>query len=221
LQRLDDLRAHPETARHPEERLALERYVAGKHRGRVADPATWSQGASALRVSPRLRTLAERAVAEHPDATAASAVAVEPIVRPSLDQARHELEEFRSPGGLMALFLIVATAGFVVVAVLGLVSAVIFRGGLLFRFFGIAIVTKQGRDVSRLRALARAAVAWSPAAIGVAGLVMSQERSLLDGPWIITSAASLALVLVGVMYAARHPDRGIQDRIAGTQLVPR
>jgi eukaryotic-like serine/threonine-protein kinase len=221
LQRLDDLSAHPEKARHPEELQALERYVAGRHRGRVADPATWSQGASALRVSARLRTLAERAVAEHPDATTADAVAEEAIVRPSLDQARHELEELRSPVGLMALFLIIATGGFVAIAVLGLASAVIFRGGLQFRLFGIAVVTRRGHDVSRLRALARAAVAWSPAAIGLAGLVLSQERSLLDGPWIITSASSLALALVGVIYAARHPDRGLQDRIAGTTLVPR
>ena len=119
------------------------------------------------------------------------------------------------------MFLFIATATFVIIAALGLLSAVIFRGGLQLRSFGMAVVTSRGADVSRLRALARAAIAWSPVSVGVAGLLRSPGSALSDSTEMIASAASLLLLFAGAIYAARHPDRGLQDRLAGTRLVPR
>ena len=45
-------------------------------------------------------------------------------------------------------------------ALVGIASAWLFRGGLLLRVFDIAVVTKDGKPVSRLRAVWRALAAW-------------------------------------------------------------
>ena len=221
LQQLERLNREPEAARQPGGKRALELYVAARHRARVEDQATWSRGSLLLRVSPQLKEIAERAVAAHPHATAEDIRAAEASVQPTLDEARREMEGMQSPLGIMAMLVLIATGAFVVVAVLGLLSALIFRGGLQFRFFGIAVVTLRGSEASRLRALGRAALAWSPVSVGILGLVLSPDRALSDLSWMIASASSLALLLIGAIYAARHPDRGLQDRIAGTRLVPR
>jgi hypothetical protein len=221
LQRLDRLNRTPGDPRKDRERRAFELYVAGKHRARVEDPATWSQGALLLRVTPELRRVAERAVASHPPPTPEELRAAEAIVTPALEDARRELERMQSPFGITAMLLLIATGAFVVVAALGLLSAAIFRGGLQFRFFGMAVVTGRGVEVSRLRALARAALAWSPVSIGIVGLVLSPDRALSDMSWMIATASSLVLLLIGAIYAGWHPERGLQDRFAGTRLVPR
>src|SRR6266542_2238534 len=48
------------------------------------------------------------------------------------------------------------------IAAVALISAFLFRGGLLLRLFGISVVTKDGLSVSRLRATARSLTGWSP-----------------------------------------------------------
>jgi hypothetical protein len=221
VRRLERLNRNLADARLQGERRALELYVAGRHRARVEDPATWSRGALLLRVSPGIRESAQRAVTAHPEPAEAELRSAEAIVRSSLDEERRELEQLQSPIGLAAIFLFITMGTFIIIAALGLLSAVIFRGGLQLRFFGIAVVTRHGGDVSRMRALARAALAWSPISIGLTGLLLSPDRALSDRSWMVASAASLALLLIGAIYAVRHPERGIQDRIAGTTLVPR
>jgi hypothetical protein len=37
----------------------------------------------------------------------------------------------------------------------------------------------------------------------------------------IPAVSSMAFLLIGAVYAALHPDRGLQDLLAGTWLVPR
>jgi uncharacterized RDD family membrane protein YckC len=221
LQRLEHLTARPEAARETGEIRALEIYVAGTHRSRIEDPATWSQGTSFLRVSPRLKELAQRAIAAHPDPTAADVRAAAAAFQPAFTEGKRELEQIHSPFGLLAMFLLYATGVFVIVAALGLLSAFVFRGGLQLWFFGAAVVSDRGENVSRPHALWRALLAWSPVGLGIVGLALAPEFALSGRAWMIACASSLALLLVGAIYAARHPERGLQDRIAGTWLVPR
>jgi eukaryotic-like serine/threonine-protein kinase len=114
------------------------------------------------------------------------------------------------PHVLGRLSLTVSGAGLIGCAALSLVSALTFRSGVWLRAFGIAVVTPEGREVSRLRAVWRAALVWSwvPAQLLWAGHAV---------PVVLIVAAKL----VGLCYAADHPERGIQDRLAGTYLVPR
>ena len=109
------------------------------------------------------------------------------------------------------------SATLTLIALFGVVWAFILRGGLLLRACGIAVVTRDGKPASRLRALWRGLVAWSlvPAAFWVALRVgvSTRSRSLRE-------EVAIGLFLVGVAWAVVHPTRGLQDRLAGTWLVP-
>ena len=87
-----------------------------------------------------------------------------------------------------------------------------FRGGLILRAGGLAVVTGDGRPASRWRALGRGLAGW--------GLVVAAI-------WLgigVSAAAGVALAvlcLVGAAWAIVQPARGFPERISGTWLVPR
>jgi uncharacterized RDD family membrane protein YckC len=133
--------------------------------------------------------------------------------------------------GLLALGFGLATrpavpeAGiFASIAVVALISAFLFRGGLLLRLLGISVVTKDGLDISRLRASFRSVTGWSPYWIlALACLIAGLAGFTLDVPLMIL-ALFLAYALLELVPASNteiDPGRGFQDRIAGTGLVPR
>jgi hypothetical protein len=102
--------------------------------------------------------------------------------------------------------------------VLGLLSGLLFRGGLVLRWLGISVVNKSGAEVSRLRGLWRTVVAWSPAGAAVVIAML----------WIFSSYDFLPVIvmplaggLTGIVWAVVNPERGLQDKVAGTYLVPR
>lgn len=97
-------------------------------------------------------------------------------------------------------------------AVLGVVCAMVLHGGVWLRAFGIAVVTPDGREASRWRAAGRAAIAWSWAPFQVAALALG---------WSLVAGAVWGIKLIALLWAAHHPERGLQDRLAGTYLVPR
>jgi hypothetical protein len=101
-------------------------------------------------------------------------------------------------------------------AVLSLLCALAFRGGLLLRLLGIGVVTGDGTDASRLRMLRRAFAAWSPVLFGGLALLHTPPMSL-------PLAASIVAILVAgvVIWSAALPGRSLPDRLAGTWLVPR
>jgi serine/threonine protein kinase len=102
------------------------------------------------------------------------------------------------------------------VAVLALVTNFVFRGGLI-RMMGLELVTGDGRPASRLRVLARTAITWSPVLLVpfMMRFVPLSTHGLDETPWWM-----LAMV-AGVVVVALTPTRGVQDRIAGTWVVPR
>ncbi len=107
-------------------------------------------------------------------------------------------------------------------ALVGLVTASAFKGGLLFRGLDLAIVDAAGREVTRLRALVRALVAWSPVLIAFATLLFRRDLGVeLELGVLEVAVPSLAVMAIGAVWAGLNPNRGLQDRIAGTYLVPR
>jgi hypothetical protein len=108
--------------------------------------------------------------------------------------------------------------------VLGLLSGLLFRGGMVLRWFGIAVVTENGMEVSRSRALWRSVIAWSPCAAFnvITPLLLFLSPSLSPSLLVPTAGMLLVVVsLIGIVAAAVTPARGLQDRLAGTYLVPR
>jgi hypothetical protein len=117
--------------------------------------------------------------------------------------------------------LAVASGLFVVVVVFALFGAVLARGGFTLRAFGAAVVNRRGEPAARLRCLWRAVVTWSlvPVMIMVLGTKASIEGAAV-GTAILHSLPA-ALFAAGAVWAILHPSRSIQDRLAGTWIVPR
>jgi eukaryotic-like serine/threonine-protein kinase len=103
--------------------------------------------------------------------------------------------------------------------IFGLLSGLLSRGGLVLRWLGIAVVTSSGSEVSRSRALWRSVIAWSPcvAVILIAPILFFLSLSVS----LSIIGVLLAVSLFGIIAAIINPEQGLQDRLAGTYLVPR
>jgi hypothetical protein len=174
----------------------------------ITDPRTWTNPFSA-EILGRVRPLAERVVASHPNVSAndmaTATAALGPFLR-AQDRRRIDSEATSS-----SFRFTVFAVNLTFIAVFGIGWACVLRGGLLLRACDIAVVTSDGQPASRLRALWRGLVAWAlvPAAIWL-GL----------GVGVAVGAGVGVLFLAGAAWAIAHPSRGVQDRIAGTWLVP-
>ena len=95
------------------------------------------------------------------------------------------------------------------------------RRGVILRFLGFEVVTADGRRAPRWRVLARAAIAWSPLLLPV---LVWPVRDGLGAPLPDTMtmfAVALVPLCAGAIVAIAQPSRGLQDRLAGTWIVPR
>jgi uncharacterized RDD family membrane protein YckC len=200
-------------------RAALETYIAGHFGPLIADERTWTNQIGLMKL-PALREAARQIVARHPRVPSADVVASAATVEPFLD-AHVVVGGMQVPAylsvaafGPFARMHRSARAGVALTLLLGLLSAAAVGGGVLLRAFGIAVVTANGKPASRLRAFWRALVAWSPlfAAMWLP-LGVSARHAAGD--------SVVVLFLAGVAWAVTHPTRGVQDRLAGTWLVPR
>ena len=220
LMRLDRLE-DKDTERKPGEQRALEIYVASTYVDLIRDNRTWTEGWTLLRFNGRsLRQRAQAILARHPNPDPAEVTAAAKIVEPFLQAEREKARRSASTRGLLSIAAFFAAGGTVFMAVIGLLSALFFRGGLLLRLLGIAVASKDG-PATRPRAFWRALVAWSPAVLSGVALAMGSPGPASRTAWLLIELVSLGLLVVGVAYAIRHPSRGLQDHLAGTWLVPR
>jgi hypothetical protein len=134
------------------------------------------------------------------------------------------LAKLGSPVTLWATALAVASGTLWVVVPFALLGALVARGGFTLRAFGAALVNRRGEPASRLRALWRALVTWSPAvALPFLFLLFKTGRTgtNLDAAGLVLPSLGMALLVAGAVWTALHPSRSIQDRFAGTWIVPR
>ena len=115
--------------------------------------------------------------------------------------------------------------------ILASVSAIVNRGGFVLNALNIAVVRSDGSPVSRTRAFLRSFIAWSPM------IFLGLLPSLWNGSWILDPLAAekvgglafplwpsmglVAVSLAGAVWSVITPERGPQDRIAATCLVPK
>ncbi len=111
----------------------------------------------------------------------------------------------------------VSMGGFLWAAILSVLAAVVCRGGVLMRALGIAVVTRNGSDASRGRMLVRAVVAWSWLPLGVTVCAFLTPVLGLVGSLVLVVGAVIAVTT----WSAVTAGRSLQDRVAGTWLVPR
>jgi uncharacterized RDD family membrane protein YckC len=117
--------------------------------------------------------------------------------------------------------------------VMGVVLALLLRGGLLFGLFGIAVHRRDGRPAGRLGCFTRSLVAWSPLLVLVAlaavptGVQVSVGSATFHPPVSqvglsdLERAILIGLALSGTAFALWRPARGIAERLTGTVLVPK
>jgi hypothetical protein len=165
--------------------------------------------------------VAARALTSHPQRSPEQVKKAEAVVAKLLVSQSSGLAAMNRPVVLWGVLGLVAGGAAAFVAVLGLIGALAMRGGFTIRGFGAALVLADGRDASRMRALLRAAVAWSPLAIWYVALRLTPSAQQMTVGAALLFTTIVAILLAGAAWAWRHPSRGIQDRIAGTWIVPR
>ena len=225
LSRLSILEEPPDSNERSQQRQALEIYIAGRFGKAISDPATWSS-MFALGMPEEVRAKARAIVAKYPNPSekevAEAKAVVEPMVGP---------DDANTIFGMSPLSMSAMQAGFgMVPLVIGsLVCAIAFRSGLAMLIFGVVAVKRDGSRAGRLRFLWRAIVAWSPFVLGFVGFIFlggwlfADPAVAEDTSFVLGGAGGLALGLFAVVavVSALMPERGIQDRLAGTWLVPR
>ncbi len=225
----------------------LELYLAGPLMNVLRDSA---EVIMIRGVSVQLFSTLERSRIRHAiqSSTSAMPLAIREAserVHPTLTEARLRRRELEQAASVSTLPLLIPC----VVAPLLVMIGIAFRGGALLRLFGVAVVTGEGREASRGRILVRSIITWSPlllvwlvalymmlaqgpvpsseAARPSVGLARSAVQGMGDWGYYFgralrfTLAIPIALFAVGAVYAIARPQRAIQDRLAGTHLVPR
>jgi serine/threonine protein kinase len=114
--------------------------------------------------------------------------------------------------------------GDLVVVLPALLAGAIFRGGPLLYGLGAVVVRPDGKPASRIRVLWRSILAWTPWLVlgGIAsmlGLTYSNLQPDLKLLWVAAGCLATLGVFTGISILL--PDRSLQDRLAGTYLVPR
>ncbi|MEO5823162.1 MAG: protein kinase, partial [Vicinamibacteraceae bacterium] len=211
------LRALDRPGRHalaPADREAAQIVLAARYRATLLDRALYKPE-QFMMLTPAHQALADAIAQRHDDEDAVRAAAARPAVR----KLFHDSTNTETPP-IGVVVLLGFFASLMVVALFGLVTAVTTRGVVL-RSLGFELVTGDGRRATRWRVLARAAIAWSPILVGL--LLSTALGGLAVGLWglMIGLGVALAIMLAGAIVAIARPSRGLQDRLAGTWIVPR
>jgi len=195
----------------------METLIAGRF-SRVLNPPVWSSiyATSVLTSEERRRAEQIRATRGNPSAEEMAAA------RSALGQAIGENGERSAPRSglkreIQLMMWPMALGGFIWVGFFSVAAALICRGGLIMRALGIAVVKRDGSDASRGRMLWRACVAWSW--LPLTGILIAVLVPVAG----VNIAVAIAPVLLAavVIWSGATPGRSLQDRLAGTWLVPR
>jgi hypothetical protein len=187
-------------------------YIASHHRQTITNTSEWNTLYALSTIAGEKRRFAEQSLAEHPNPTEMEIREATAAVRPLTD-----------PRGMNLAFqpwfpLVVFGASLLFYVCLpALVAGLIFRSGLVLLACGLVVGRRDGTRASRARVLWRGVVAWSPVLLAPVLLAMFTP---VTG---VVAAASLLAVLWGGLtaWSLMLSDRSLQDRLAGTWLIPR
>jgi len=187
-------------------------YIASHYRGVITNATVWSSPWALGMVKGESRKFAEQSVADYPAPTTNEVAEADAAVGKYVPKEQPFTATPSS--GMWAMAVAVTLALYV--AFPALVAALLFRGGLVLLLAGVTYVKRNGQRASRLRLFWRAVVTW-----GLAFTVLALTLAGLQAHW--TWQPWLALALFGLVAAVSValPERGIQDRLAGTWPVPR
>jgi RDD family len=225
---LELLRQKPQTGSRladPQVRDALERYVVGRHGGTLRDEGFWRMAVMQGRLG-EVRGLAADITTRHPAVSNDEMSTLSAIVAPEI--ARISRSRGRDQGTLAGAVAIIVTALTAAATALllaaGAVSSLLVPGGIVTRLLGLAVITRDGREIRRWRSLARTAAAWLPAGVWLVYLAAGPKiQGWVPAPSMPLAGTSLALGLmaVGALWTIARPTRGPHDWVTGTWVTPR
>jgi hypothetical protein len=211
-----------------EQRTAAEQYVAAHFGPQLTSDGFWAQTPQFepfLSMRRRAAEIAARYPAVSPDELARASAIVAPQIQALADERAALSANF--PAGGEALRGLVAS-GFASIPVLfsiacGLISVLAVPGGLVTQALRHAVVTRDAREIGRIRSAVRFLVAWSPALAWIAcvGVPMFGEPRVSPDVAFIVGSLAFLLMAAGAAWTIAVPGRGPHDRIAGTWVVPR
>jgi hypothetical protein len=202
------------------ERDALEAYISGRLREEVTEAGRYASSFPAVSSVRKTYTRAAQAIEHRPKPTAEEIAKGDAAAAAVKENQTAGLIALLTGPGQWAFGVLIAAGTACFFGALSLIGAFAVRG-FTFRAFNFALVTGSGAQASRLRVAWRAVVTWSPA---LAAFLIA--RALPEIKKMTTSHALLLtlplLVLgAGAAWTILRPSRGIQDRLAGTWIVPR
>jgi eukaryotic-like serine/threonine-protein kinase len=210
----------------PTVRQAIDTYLAGTMHAALVDEGTWkvlsdNQKDKSDQELARLRQIARDAARLQPAAAETDAAAAR--IRATLDRVEGTYQKQVDDKGfrktetiVIALLLVGCGMSFFG----GLVSVLIRPSGVVLAALGLAVLTRRGREISRLRAVARLVIAWSPMLLFAIVLASSRTRALMLATGSTLAVAGLATVVmaVGTLWTILRPLRGPHDIAARSTI---
>ena len=203
----------------PDVQAAAEVVIAGRFGERIRSDAFWNSGVM-RELAADYRPLAEEIAARHPQVTSDALASAEAVLAASRP-ARAGESIVQASGVIISTMTALALA---VVAACSLLSALIVPGGVVTRGVGLAVVGRNGREVSRARSMLRALVAMLPALAWLAYLAASPRvQGWVPAPEfpLATTAVALGGLALGMIWTVASSARGPHDLVVGTWVVPR
>jgi uncharacterized RDD family membrane protein YckC len=187
-------------------------YIANHFQDVITNQDSWQSGPSMLWINGDRRHFAEQSVNLSPPPTPEESEQADTLIK-----KRVNLQDFAKFQTKSTMLGMTGISLAIYVSLPALLAALLFRGGLAQRIAGVAFVRKDGALASRLRVFWRALLAWCPLAVA---LFIAPFHPRWLGP-IDPSVFSVSLVLFMALLSLLLPERGLQDRLAGTWPVPR
>jgi len=135
------------------------------------------------------------------------------LVQPALDK----IVEKQGTQNSAMIFVILVLVGTGLSFFGGLISVLVRPSGMVLSALGLAVVARSGREVSRLRAVLRLMIAWSPMLIFSIFMILPQTRPSAQQS-VIPATVALALVAAGTIWTILRPTRGPHDILARTTI---
>jgi hypothetical protein len=204
----------------PKELELVGAYIA-THFGSVITNESFWLSKPKLRLEPDSRAALNEAIAKYSASDAATVARAEREMSRRL--ARREQAQRSGFVWIGAGMVLVVGA---VAALVDLVGALGFRVLPVLRLFGFSVVNRSGALASRGRLFVRWILVWVPSLAAIVAMteiakaITNRETSLPVGTELGILFILMAALDAVVIYAALRPNAGLQDRLAGTRLVP-
>jgi hypothetical protein len=220
LETLDKRIARKPTREDAVERDALEVYVSARLRDAVRDSGEYARSFPAVSSVQKTYARAAKAIHNHPQPTADEIRRADAAAETVRKGQTANLQMLTKPLGVWVITVIMMAGTSCFVGVLAIIGALAVRG-FTFRGFNAALVIRTGEEASRLRALWRTLVIWSPAVAVMIVVRVTPSMSKMSARHAAMLTAPLVVLAAGTAWTILRPARGIQDRLAGTWVVPR